>query len=352
MSIAYPRVYKDSNNKFFVSFYLNNKRHRLYNGKRIGSGLKPNTFPISKRNYIANLLAAEVYKHFSSGGEFLSFKSSSINLSNRDSDIISSVLIKKQKESTSIAYKKLLMMVGNKLISQIGNNKISRIHIERVLDGYKTNTSYNTVRKHINVIVNEAKKNGLKTDEDFKFRSKKTYAKLNKPFKNVSLILDDIKKYNKNLYLCCLLTYGCLLRPHREIRELFWRDFSDDLSYINLSGKRNKSGNNRIVPVPKFIRENLNLGDPDKNVFSCSSLPFNSDYFKSLWNKYRHKSKFLEDNQTLYSFRHSGAINIFKRTGSVTKIQKAMGHSSIKVSLTYLRGLEIPELKEEDMPTI
>jgi hypothetical protein len=29
-----------------------------------------------------------------------------------------------------------------------------------------------------------------------------------------------------------------------------------------------------------------------------------------------------------------------------------MGHSSINVSLTYLRGLEITELKEEDMPLV
>ena len=29
-----------------------------------------------------------------------------------------------------------------------------------------------------------------------------------------------------------------------------------------------------------------------------------------------------------------------------------MGHSSINVSLTYLRGLEIAELKEEDMAEI
>ena len=53
--------------------------------------------------------------------------------------------------------------------------------------------------------------------------------------------------------------------------------------------------------------------------------------------------------KTLYSFRRSGAIEIFKRTGSITKLQKAMGHSSINVSLTYLRGLEIAELKEEDL---
>ena len=59
-----------------------------------------------------------------------------------------------------------------------------------------------------------------------------------------------------------------------------------------------------------------------------------------------------EEGQTLYSFRHSGAIEIFKRTGSITKLQKAMGYSSINVSLTYLRGLEIAELKEEDMPKV
>jgi len=43
---------------------------------------------------------------------------------------------------------------------------------------------------------------------------------------------------------------------------------------------------------------------------------------------------------------------IFKRTGFIIKLKKAMGHSSINVSLTYLRGLEIAELREDDMPMI
>jgi len=29
-----------------------------------------------------------------------------------------------------------------------------------------------------------------------------------------------------------------------------------------------------------------------------------------------------------------------------------MGHSSLNVSLIYLRGLEVAELKEEDMPMV
>ncbi len=61
---------------------------------------------------------------------------------------------------------------------------------------------------------------------------------------------------------------------------------------------------------------------------------------------------YLNKEQTLYFFRHSGAIEILTRTGSITKLQKAMGHSSINVSLTYLRGLEIAELTEEDMPRV
>ena len=60
----------------------------------------------------------------------------------------------------------------------------------------------------------------------------------------------------------------------------------------------------------------------------------------------------MDKDITIYSFRHSGAIEIFKRTGSLTKLQRAMGHSSFQVSLTYLRGFEVTELKEEDMPMV
>ena len=64
------------------------------------------------------------------------------------------------------------------------------------------------------------------------------------------------------------------------------------------------------------------------------------------------QSNLIEQGQTLYLFRHTGAIEIYKRTGSITKLQKAMGHSSINVSLTHLRGLEIPELTEVDMSVV
>jgi integrase len=183
-------------------------------------------------------------------------------------------------------------------------------------------------------------------------RLKKPTSTLHKPFDNVNEVLDAVRDYNQQLYLCCLMTYGCLLRPHREIRELTWSDFSEDLTYIHLSGNRNKSGRNRIVPVPAYVRDILVKGESNHNIFSGSNEPLNQDYFKTLWSRFKRQSDILEQGQTLYSFRHSGAIEIFKRTESITKLQKAMGHSSINVSLTYLRGLEVPELNEEDMPMV
>ena len=36
----------------------------------------------------------------------------------------------------------------------------------------------------------------------------------------------------------------------------------------------------------------------------------------------------------------------------IKELKTAMGHSNIMVSLTYLRGLDVAELQEEDMPMI
>ena len=60
----------------------------------------------------------------------------------------------------------------------------------------------------------------------------------------------------------------------------------------------------------------------------------------------------LKEEQTLYSFRHSRAIEIFKRTGSLNKLQRAMGYSSLNVSPTYLLRLEVAKLTEWDMPKV
>ena len=43
--LNYPKVCKRKDNTFYIDFKLNEKRYRLFNGKKIGSKLNPNTFP-------------------------------------------------------------------------------------------------------------------------------------------------------------------------------------------------------------------------------------------------------------------------------------------------------------------
>ena len=143
-----------------------------------------------------------------------------------------------------------------------------------------------------------------------------------------------------------------LSRPYLAGGNLKWGDFSEDMKHISLSGRRNTSGRNRIVPLNPYILQYLNKGEDTINIFTREEKPFNKDYFKTLWSRYKAQSKVLEELQTLYSFRHSGAIEIYKRTGSLTTLQSAMGHSTLAVTLGYLRGLEIPSLRLEDMPRL
>ena len=349
MSVKYPKIKSDNKQRFYVVFYNNGKRYRLFNGSKINSNLYPNSYPVANRQEKAQLLAAEVFKYISSG---LSIQDPVRVICKSDKQYLKLALDNKIKGEQSDKHKSMLRFVYDGFVSYSTDENITSNNVKTYLNQYALGVSYNTIKRHLNVLINEARNIGMNSNPMESIKAKKTKAKLHKPYKDINLILNEIKLFSDNLYLCCLMTYGCLLRPHREIRELKWSDFSDDLGYIHLSGNRNKSGKNRIVPVPIYIRELLVRGQPQHNIFTHTTRPLNEDYFKTLWGRFKRVSKLLEQDQTLYSFRHSGAIEIFKRTGSITKLQRAMGHSSINVSLTYLRGLEVAELKEEDMPMV
>ena len=351
-TINYPTVGVTKDQKVFVSFYIKNKRYRLFNGKRINSNLNPNSFPIAQRLDYGNILASEVFNYINTGNRLNEFRKDvpvTGKMSNKE--LLRKALEIKLESNLTKKYKIELQYAYDLLIPNL-KGELSSNAIEETLKHYKNESSYNSLRKNLNAIFNQAVKLGLKNNPIKQIKKQKVKAKLNKPFDDIKSIMDEVTAFNDNLGLCCLITYGCLLRPHREVRELTWGDFSEDLKQINLSGSRNKSGRNRIVPVPYYVQERLSKGEPHLNIFTGTDKSPNPDYFKTIWGRFKKVSKLLEQDQTLYSFRHSGAIEIYKRTGSLSKLQKAMGHSSLAVSLTYLRGLEVAELEEDDMPMI
>ena len=345
--LSYPVVYRKPSGEYYIHFYLNGKRFRLSNGKKISVPLYPNDFPKNQRKKKADELASLVYDYLVKKNYSFAESSKPFSLDHFDE-----VIKSKLSEPLSPKYVSTLESLSKLLREEFRlNGSVGVKFTDKLLKSYKNPTSFNTIRRHLNVLLNHLKDSGFDANPT-SLKPLKQTERLHKPITNLNEVLEDIRAYNHNLYRCALFSYCCLLRPHREVRLLKWKDFSDDLKYVSVDGSRVKSKRNRIVPVPEIIINNLSVGQHDHYIFTNSSIGFNDDYFKTLWSRYKKRSKIIDREVTLYSFRHTGAIDLFKRTGSITKLQTAMGHSSIKVSLTYLRGLEIPELTLEDMPMI
>ena len=345
--LSYPVVYRKPSGEYYIHFCLNGKRFRLSNGKKISVPLYPNNFPKNQRKKKADELASLVYDYLVKKNYSFAESSKPFSLDHFDE-----VIKSKLSEPLSPKYVSTLESLSKLLREEFRlNGSVGVKFTDKLLKSYKNPTSFNTIRRHLNVLLNHLKDSGFDANPT-SLKPLKQTERLHKPITNLNEVLEDIRAYNHNLYLCALFSYCCLLRPHREVRLLKWKDFSDDLKYVSVDGSRVKSKRNRIVPVPEIIINNLSVGQHDHYIFTNSSIGFNDDYFKTLWSRYKKRSKIIDREVTLYSFRHTGAIDLFKRTGSITKLQTAMGHSSIKVSLTYLRGLEIPALTLEDMPMI
>ncbi|RZM23868.1 MAG: site-specific integrase [Pedobacter sp.] len=159
-------------------------------------------------------------------------------------------------------------------------------------------------------------------------------------------LLDFLEKNHPNLHLCCLICYGCFLRPHQEIRNLIVSNIKKDCSEIHLSGEENKSGRVRVVYIPEFVRnillEKIQGLEDFQNIFTGKRLAFNRSYFHTQWQRLKEEmleKKLLHPLQTLYSFRHSAAVNVYRRTKDLDIVKRLMGHSDMIVTLKYLRSL-------------
>ena len=174
-------------------------------------------------------------------------------------------------------------------------------------------------------------------------------------------VLRFLDQTSPNLYLCSLLIYGTLLRPHREIRLLRRRDFDQTLDFILLSGSAVKNGKIRKVPVPDYVKavlfqRNVPTLNPDDNLFTGTVQPYNADYFTTAWSRAKtqmRKRKIISENQTLYSFRHSAAVYTFENSQNLKLLQGLLGHGSPDVTLKYLRSMGITEASSpEDLPKL
>jgi integrase len=278
-----------------------------------------------------------------------------------------------EKEQISFLYRRDLQKVGNDFLNYIKDHQLGDIspdqiqfeHIKAFLKLYKSSGSYYMVKRQTlgGLFYRLLDKNLILQNPVHDTTRMKLLPNLHRPFGREQLkqVLDTLFKRHPNLHLCTMLMYGCMLRPHQELRSLCRGDFSEDMKVISLAGIDNKSRGIRSVIVPVYVSELLEkrgtcrLKDSD-NIFTCNCEVYNEHYFNTAWT--RIKSDLLKEGRLvssiLYSFRHTAAINVYQKTKDPYKLQRLMGHSFLAVTLTYLRnlGLMVNADKEEDLPDL
>jgi len=162
MQLNYPKICVQKDGKVYIHFYLNDKRYRLFNGRRLGINIDPNSYPAQSRLEQAKLLSAEVYKHLSSGGLFKEYKQESV-ISGKlsDKEYLLAALKRKQNENYAQAYKDGLRSYLNLLMRHCRSSKITSNEVIALLDTYSSNTSKNTVIRHLKALVSEAQLLGM-----------------------------------------------------------------------------------------------------------------------------------------------------------------------------------------------
>ena len=342
----------NSKEKSFVNIYLNGKRFRFWNGKAIGVKLDA----VDNVELLKNAFQLKLLEGWRPKPRVIKIKPRVKAITFTES--LEMKLSDFQKQDYSFHYKRDCKWVLSQWLQFSSDRKLSKLTIEEIkkedIEDFIMQPKWKAKTQR-NVLINfKTLTRGLKVEGLSGIKIRKGKSELHKPIRDVKLLLEDIKAYNRNLYLTCLLTYGCLLRPHQELRLLSWDDIDLERGIISLSGKRNKSGKNRIVPIPTYVRDALQKENKGEgiNLLSQSIKPFNRDYLSVLWGRYKKQTTVLRVGVTLYSFRHTGAIKVFEKTGSLLKLQQVMGHSDMKVSLTYLRGLEVKQLDVEDLPEL
>ncbi len=356
---------KDLKVRAYLTFYFNGERIREYNGNRLGLPLHPNRSTThSERNKTLAKLHYEVKKALEKGWNPLTDEKPKPVLV---IEVLEQLLDEKLASSLSWSYKRDLKFTYDHFIKFVNqyHQKIEITQITpQILDQFlvhfdSTGTNYMNKRRVLGVIFSSAVNKGfLSTNPVLKTQKRKAKATLHKIYKpnQMKQVLSHLIDNYPNLHLCCLITYGCLLRPHEEVRLLTRSHFDANLTQITLGGHENKSGRVRTVHIPQYVKDELlkreiDRLDPGINIISKEELPYNVSYFSRQWSRAIKKmpNGTIEKNQTIYSFRHTAAVNVYHKTKDIHILQQLLGHSNMIVTLKYLRGLgeiNLERLKE------
>lgn len=170
-------------------------------------------------------------------------------------------------------------------------------------------------------------------------------------------IKEYLTRTDPQLLLFCAFIYYTLARP-KELQLLKVRDIKPRKLLISatvrvdgLEKQLSKNHKSQYVVIPEGLREMIAAAgilkyNPDFFIFGSKGEPGPRPYSKHYSTKKYNpvlKALGMDGGQTLYSWKHTGAIKLYQATKDMKKVQRQCRHWSITETDNYLRDLGLFE---------
>ena len=342
-----PAIGGSSNTRYYVYFshVVSNKKHRIYSGVDFGMRSARGLSASELQLYFKTLLATVTLK-LSTGWHPEEQQVKPVVVAKALWSYEASIhgyidkaqYGDKHKYTLKWYWKELCMAFGDSKLDAFKKSELQTYLMNRYVG---SNTSYNTAKRYYKCIFNLLIELGHCADNPVVgIKNKKAEASINQAFENKELkkLLEWLKANDIVLYRVAILMYTTFMRPHQEVRLLKVKYFDLDEGQLVLPPRYTKNGKQVTIPLQLSVLEEFDyLRQMEGDAFVFGAV--NPCYFATRWGKKLKKNYQLKPNQTLYSIRHTAAVEMYKRTKDVALIQRLMNHSSMEVTIGYLRSL-------------
>jgi site-specific recombinase XerD len=342
-----PKLVSESRGRTYVTFrnHLSNEVFRFHTGKDFGMHSSRGLSPAEKDVYYRTLLSKVIVK-LAEGWtpESIEKQNVALDFSFKEAATELEKFIPKadygdKHKHTLLWYLKSLKQayLGSKL-NDITSASLTTFLMKRYTG---SNTSYNTARRYCKGVFNLFQQLGyMDFNPVSNVKAKRAEATINAAFTPVELksLFDYLKVTDIILYRVAILMYTTFLRPHQEIRLLKAKFFHFEAKQLILPPRYTKNGKQTTIPLQSNILDEFEFVrtlESENQIFG----KVNPYYFSTKWGKKIRDHYPLKENQTLYSIRHTAAVETYKKTKDVALIQRLMHHSSMEVTIGYLRSL-------------
>ncbi len=179
------------------------------------------------------------------------------------------------------------------------------------------------------------------------------------PERDRRILIEYMSEHDPQLLLVCQLEYYCAIRPN-ECRQIRIRDINLETATITVRQDISKNGLTETVCIPRQLMEQLEEDGIEKYpsewfLFSSEGMPgknmLGKNTFRYRFDRIRDKLE-LSKRYKLYSFKHTGGINLVNAGVNTWELQRHFRHKSVDTTEKYIRrnfGMQ-SKLIREDFP--